>query len=719
MRRLFLISIVAVAALAVAPAAQAKTTPVSLSVWSGGHSSFERPRGVVLQPSGQGTIFVAPRKGGKSQKVGTFKPNAAQLVVIRAAARAVFKEKHLVFHGKAVGGESYALATVQVGGRRDGVVAIGDAPQSLVDLFAALNAVLPPAARVATPAGRVPLLRFGRIAVDTPQLGGSFGEAPEISPCPPGQRATNISKQISLQDAAAAGMLTLTSKGGFDGDVVAVDATWRNVGDAPVHIGVNIEFVETPGTEGQTPRIVQEIKDRVAGFKTSGGQPVTVDINYKVRAPGSSATPCFHEVALTNDNSIHPSTGHTTDGVPDSGGGIWNVNGFNGMPSSFVDTHEFGHIMGLPDAYQLYLQLPSGEKVWFEKGDTGYDQPSAAEYVKSLKDAQGNPKFDPAQVDAGQLHRFLADDHLHDIMGGANALPDSKFFQSDIDKLANSATAVDIHADSGTVVANKATGDQSLAVAGPFDLHVQPDKPAHADGLAGYCIDLHRHSPKTGSRFDVVGKAGSLPDPAMQALQKLLDVAERHQTHQGGGAFRAFDLTVPGGQDAVWRITDDSPPGDAAKALLQEAGISTDPDAQPFNATHITDPNAGSPDTASVSPTGVNPARPFSTTPLPKPPPVKPRLLRARLVGTKPTHRARRARLRLEVVVDRADAVVSATLQRRLGRRARTLKRFKARKLLRGFALFSLTGPKLKAGKYQLVLRDKLGSRRTVRFTVR
>jgi hypothetical protein len=707
---------VAVAALLGTPAAHA--APVSLSVWSGGHSSFESPRGVVIQPNGQGTILGAPRRGGKSKKTGTFKPSATQLSAIRQAAQAVFKEKRLVFHNKFVGEESYALATVQVGKRRDGVVAIGDAPQSLVNLFAALNAAVPPSARVATPAGAVPVLRQARAAVETPQLGGSFGDLPDVAPCPPGQRATNVSKQISLQDAAAAGMLTLTSKGGFNDDVVAVDATWRNVGDAPVHIGTNVEFVETPGTEGQTARIVQEIQDSVAGLKTSSGQPVTVDINFKVRAPGSAPTPCFHEVALTNDNSIHPNTGHITDGVPDTGG-VWNVNGFKGMPSKYVDTHEFGHIMGLPDAYQLFLELPSGEKVWFEQGETGYDQQSAIDYVKELKDAQGNPQFDPAEVDAGQLKRFLPDDHRHDIMGGANAAPDSKFIQSDIDKLAASATAVDIHADSGTILANKTLGEQNLVVAGPFDLHVQPGKPAHADGMAGYCLDLHRNRPVRGSRFDVAGKTGALADPAMQAVQRVLDVAERHQTHRGGGSAFAFDLTVDGGQEAVWRITDDDPPGDEGKALLQEAGISTDTEAQKFNASHIDDPNAGSPETASVTPTGVNPAKPFPTTPLPKVRPAKPRLLRARLVGAKPTSRARRARLRVEMIVDRADAVVSATLQRRLGRRARTLKRFKARKLFRGFALIALTGPRLSAGKYQLVFRDRLGSKRVLRFNVR
>src|SRR3954453_5491700 len=155
-RRWGAVGVVLAAALVAAPAGQARAAPVSLSVWSGGHSSFERAHGLVLQPDGKGAVFVAPRKGGKSKRVATFKPSAAELAAIRKAARAVFKERRLVFHGASPGGEAYALATVQVGGRRDGVVAIGDAPQSLIDLFAALNVVVPPAARVATPAGRVP-----------------------------------------------------------------------------------------------------------------------------------------------------------------------------------------------------------------------------------------------------------------------------------------------------------------------------------------------------------------------------------------------------------------------------------------------------------------------------------------------------------------------------------------------------------------------------------
>src|SRR5215207_8502533 len=105
----------AVAAIALVVTPGAHAAPVSLSVWSGGHSSFESPRGVVIQPSGQGTILGAPRRGGKSKKTGTFKPSATQLSAIRQAAQAVFKEKRLVFHNKFAGEESYALATVQVG----------------------------------------------------------------------------------------------------------------------------------------------------------------------------------------------------------------------------------------------------------------------------------------------------------------------------------------------------------------------------------------------------------------------------------------------------------------------------------------------------------------------------------------------------------------------------------------------------------------------------
>ena len=124
--------------------------------------------------------------------------------------------------------------------------------------------------------------------------------------------------------------------------------------------------------------------------------------------------------------------------------------------------------------------------------------------------------------------------HENDIMGDVFK-GSEKLQQFDVDKFAAAgAKRLTVEAKPGDLLLNKDGGAQNLAVGAPFELTTELGKPAHADGLVGYCIDLHHHVPSAGQGFDVLGSAGAQPQPALQYLQ--LEAAS--QTHSEPGIFQ-------------------------------------------------------------------------------------------------------------------------------------------------------------------------------------
>jgi hypothetical protein len=208
---------------------------------------------------------------------------------------------------------------------------------------------------------------------------------------------------------------------------------------------------------------------------------------------------------------------------------------------------------------------------------------------------------------------------------------------------------------------------------------VKPGKDGHADGLVAYCIDLFRHSPSEGQGYDVLGQAGELPQPSMQYLQRVLEVA---------ATLQPLALTeTPGAQDAVWRITDDGFADDGA-SILALAGV---PDVE-FTAPHFANPNAGSPVTRAVSETGV----------LPRPAPT-PYVSGLRIRPAKlPAGKA--VAVKIKIVTRGVRDRVRFELQRRKRGQWRRLKRLGSRKLRPGVAKLRLQLPPLPQGAFRLVV---------------
>lgn len=487
---------------------------------------------------------------------------------------------------------------------------------------------------------------------------------PSTAPCPPGQGPTSISKRVSLAEAAKLGAVKLTSKGGYNKDAVAVDATWKP-SKAPVTVQIDIEFTSFPG--GPTAAQVEKsIEDNLPPREAIDGTKVKFDIVARERAPGGSPSPCFHQTQLTPSSKFR---GEAGDGgsnplkTPQSG--EWPT-GRGDVGDRQIWTHEALHLAGLEDQYSNYFRI--GSKDYRMPDNIDVEDPEAVkEWAKSkgLDYSKGNAgtKANPG--------------HENDIMGEVSG--GEKLTQADVNRFALiGRNKLTIESKPGDVLVNKDGAGQNLAVGAPFELTVEPGKRGHADGLVAYCIDLRRHPPSEGIGFDVLGPAGAQPEPAMKYLQRVLEVAARLQP--------AALTSTPGAQDAIWRITDDTPLDDGA-TIYAMAGV---PD-ETFDAPHFDNPNAGFPDTDAVSPAGI----------LPDPAPV-PYLSAMRAKPAKvPAGKA--STVTVTVKLKAARDKVRFELQRRQGGEWRRLKRLGSKNLKPGKAAVKLTIPAQRPGALRLV----------------
>jgi hypothetical protein len=412
-------------------------------------------------------------------------------------------------------------------------------------------------------------------------VAGAAPIRPSTAPCPPGQGPTTISKRVSLAEAAKLGAVKLSSKGGYNGDVVAVDATWKPA-KVPVTVQIDIEFTSFPG--GPTAAEVEDAIQKQLGSRVaSDGTKVDFDVVARERLPGAAPSPCFHQAQLTPDKDFRGEAGEPEGNpmtTPQSG--EW-PSGRGPTGDRQIWTHEALHLAGLEDQYSN----------WFRVGKKDYRMPDEIditdpEAVKKWAESKG---LDPKKGAAGTKAK---PGHEKDIMGDVFK-GNERLSQIDVNRFAKiGANRLTIESRPGDILLNKDGTAQNLAVGAPFELTVEPGKPGHADGLVAYCIDLSHHRPSEGQGFDVLGPAGAQPDPAMQYLQRVLEVASALQP--------AALTATPGAQDAVWRITDDTSVDDGG-TILALAGV---PD-ETFAAPHFVNPNAASPETGAVSTTGVLP----------------------------------------------------------------------------------------------------------------
>jgi hypothetical protein len=364
--------------------------------------------------------------------------------------------------------------------------------------------------------------------------------------------------------------------------------------------------------------------------------------------------------------------------------------------------HEVGHLLGLEDAYDDYFVVKAtGEEIKLpQRGLAGAALQAALPPHIKLTDGEviSKPWFG----------------HEHDLMGDTGR--GSKLEQVNLDEMVRYAD-IEIYDSTGLLLVNKNNRDQSMATGGPFALRVPYLQAAHIDGMVAYCIDFHKKAPGFDGQegFDVVGRAGDINTPTMQALQRVLDVIAARSP----GPLEE----TPGANEAIWRITDNLPidPDDTyARAIVQAAGVP--PDVTPettYAAPHLDDPNAATPGPVALSaPDGaLVPA--LSALPMPAAPQAK---LVGLVVGPQRLraprgHRA--AALFARVTLDGLADSVKLTLTHGSGKRTKTLVRTRAKTLAVGQTLLNVSVRGLKPGAYRLMASSAHGGTRQVTLKVR
>jgi hypothetical protein len=694
-----------IALTALLPAARAAAAP-HLVVWAGGLEPGSLAHGVELRADGRGARLLADAHG-HVRVHGAFRPRGARLAAIRSAGERLLAHGPNVTSAQALGG-SYVTVVLEDGGRRRIVTDTNADSAAVRALLQRLNAALPRGARV--PGAAAPGLDA---PVSVHAHAASLGTAPTAAKCPEGQRAYDVVKQVSLADAAQAGLVDkLKSKRGVaGGDAVEVGADWGDM-KAPVDITIHAEFqnrLDGPLANVDMAEHVQQLLQDAMPDMSIDGQPVRFHYDFVNRALGADPRPCYHEIAIRDDRDANGNPERSVNyevSPPDMGQmhGSWQFTGLAGAV-----THELMHLVGFRDDYTDYFHFTDGserEDIPLPARDLEGDDLQAA--LPAGVDASDGVVIQ--KPDPGSEHGDLLAETGPELRPG------------DLANLTDGAD-LNIHADPGVVLVNKNGQDQNFVVGAPFDLRVPKDGSAEADGIVAYCIDLLNHeTPGPGAdTFDVLPKAGQLGGEAMDALQRVVDVVAAREP----GALEE----TPGANAAIWRVTDNlsiEPDGDpAALAILAAAGVppSADPSTgAPYDAPHFLDPAA-----AISQPVALT--SPQATAPLPPPPPVKPSpqfVLRGsklvRLTASPRRLRLGRSRRGAFVIAHLAlggePDQVSLALTRRRGQRIVTVARAPARLVAAGDAALVLYVRSLQAGTYRLVASSAHGGTLSTRVTL-
>jgi hypothetical protein len=325
---------------------------------------------------------------------------------------------------------------------------------------------------------------------------------------------------------------------------------------------VHLEIVHQPGDTTPYAAEVKAVLDSAyAGVTTDDGQRLDFTFDVTERAWSAAPRKCFHEVIMHPKADI---VGEMADLGPKQLTGDWEAQ------EEWTWKHEMGHILGIDDHYKTFFVFHKGKHPDIELPN---NKPTPEDIRKAI-----GPRF---SMRDGQQQAKSVGTTRDDFMGATRG---GHLRKVDARMIAKTSELV-VHAVPGEILLNRDDSAQNLVVGAPFDLPIPTNGFAHVDGMVAYCIDFHRRPPYDNPvEMDLLGRAGDLGDPAMSALQRVVDVIAAREP----GPLQ----DTPGANDAIWRVTDDEPVPDedpAAQSILDAAGIPAD---GTFNAPHFTDPAA-------------------------------------------------------------------------------------------------------------------------------
>ena len=506
---------------------------------------------------------------------------------------------------------------------------------------------------------------------------------------------TQITRELTLPQAAQAGVVKLQAKGGSEGDAVSLELEGKKV-RAPIVITLRAEMtVEprlTPEKRAQiskeVPKWANETEDELnriaAKTRTKSGDPIRFFIDFQYREPEAGPRSNYHQVKLINpriDKPDDPDFRSEVDGlVPPNGpaatSGTW---AFTDLVPN-VMAHETLHLIGLDDRYSDVYRYKGQEIPLPEKGMA----PAAlAKYLKAH-----NPPIPPPP--AGRVDsKDTPGTGRCDIMGSGDERACRKIARRDVDWL-ESETGLLVTAEPGETLLDKSSDHQNFGIGYQTTVFAAPGSTTVANGIAVYCLDHDRFTP-LDQGFDV-GPASSQM-PGYDGVNRLLRLSAAKQP--------GLNETIDGMQAAIWNLTDASPldtsgTAEESRALLSEAGVAEN--SVPGGLPPIDNPNAGAATTGAVDLSGaVLPPLPAKAAESPPP-------FRLYTAALYPKRLHGGGKLHADLLLGASGEVSGATivLQKKAGKRWRKLKTLPSRKIESGTAPLQLTLGSLPAGKYRL-----------------
>lgn len=518
---------------------------------------------------------------------------------------------------------------------------------------------------------------------------------------------TQVAREMTLQQAAQAGVVQLSAKGGYNGDAVKVEVKAnKRVKKVPVVLTVRVEWhvpEPPPGTDPSVRELTYKlIREKMAateadfngkGYKTRTGDPFRLRIDYRFRLATEPPAVGYHQAELLNPRNIRPPLANPDDfrasagrGVPNGYGDVKEVTfGSNDFQPSGI-THEFLHLSGIADQYEDTYTV--GGKTY----GLPVQDPTEAQLTAFRK------TFTPPLKAGGKLGvRNLKTAGKCDIMGKDTDEPCHRVRQADIDWLAGQA-GVQVTALPGDVLLNKDEGGQDMGVGFTSIVFATPGSTTTADGLTVYCLDHDKTFPLgIGEAFDVAPASGAVP--GYESVAKLLALS--------GELTTGLDEVPAGMQTAIWNVTDNAPLAtggyeDEARALLARAGVAED--SNPGGVPDLADPNGSSPTTVAVGADGAVLPQAESEPITAAPSPI--RVTRTVLYPSRVRAR-RRARAQLLVVAAGGVRSMKLGLERKRGRRWKAVRSLGTKRFdgTAGSQAANLSLGRLSRGRYRIAAR--------------
>lgn len=540
------------------------------------------------------------------------------------------------------------------------------------------------------------LLGFAALNLVAAQPAGAVGTA--FFPSTP--TPVQITRNLSLQEAARDGVLVLGAKGGYEGDTVLLELAGRQV-KGPITVTVHEEMYPEPArTQAEKEAIKKQVEKldeqtekelNKRHYKTRRGEAINFVMDWKYREPNEPPTPNYDQVKVINPlkdlKEPNPEYRSGTDetGIPNNPHVVTATFGTNDL-NPVVLAHETLHLVGLDDRYTDVYRYKGRE---IPLPESGMEPAALAKYLGGLKP----PIPPPPRGEIGS--KPTAGTGRCDIMGPGFENACRKISKRDL-KWIESQAGVSVETKPGEVLLNKDRSSQNLIVGYPTHVFAAPGETTVAPGVSTYCID-HSKLPPYGSNFDVGPAASTVP--GFEAIGRLLAL--------NGELQPSLAEADPAMQGAIWNQTDGSKLDESfgtselvakSRELLSKAGAAENTSgAGPI---HFEDPNAGNAATGAVDASGnVLPSEPAAEAAVP--PSIR---IAVAQLEPKVLPAGHAAHSTLVVAASGIVFELALKLQSHAGNRWRAVKSLPTRKLVSGTKSFRLNFGRLKPGQYRLLV---------------